>query len=83
MLDDERLLVEKINGKEVKRANPNTSMGNEETKGAFKKDLKILQESLKTLQMEGEEFDDCTPESEGIGTCFTFVFRLYILLTIL
>lgn len=65
MLDDERFLIERIDGKEVKRANRKAKNDCLSCGGTLKNDLKILQESLKTLQVVEEEFAEGASEMQG------------------
>uniref|UniRef100_A0A7M5V0M3 Leucine-rich repeat-containing protein 56 n=2 Tax=Clytia hemisphaerica TaxID=252671 RepID=A0A7M5V0M3_9CNID len=49
ILDDEPLLVERVDGQEVKRVNPRKVNRDE---GAFENDLKLIEVSLKSLETE-------------------------------
>ena len=76
ILDDEPLLVERMDGKEVKRVNPKAA---KRQMSPFENDLRIVEVSLKSL-----EVDENSENTEGIknrafALYFTFILCIAII----
>lgn len=71
ILDDEPLLVERMDGKEVKRVNPKAA---KRQMSPFENDLRIVEVSLKSL-----EVDENSENTEGINNrAFALLYFYYL-----